>query len=65
MESKYKIQDLELLKVDVSYFRYGPFEICGLLQDEYSKLFAENEWPTLYPLIIPKGNFARIGGEQC
>ena len=43
MEIMYKIKNPMLLKADPLYSRYGPIGICGLLQDEYSKLFAEHE----------------------
>ena len=60
MESMYKIKDPKLLKAYPLYSRYKPIGICGLLQDEYSKLFAENEWPTLAPLI-PSTSEIKVG----
>ena len=60
MESMYKIKNPMLLKADHLYSRYGPIGICGLLQDEYSKLFAEHEWPALAP-IIPSNVEANAG----
>ena len=60
MESMYKIKNPMLLKADPLYSRYGHIGIYRLLQDEYSKLFAEHEWPALAPLI-PSNSEANAG----
>ena len=60
MESMYKIKDPKLLKSDSLYSRYRPIGIYGLLQDDYSMLFAEHEWPAL-ALPIPSTSEEKVG----
>ena len=57
LEDKYRLKDPRLLKEDDEYGEYGPIGICGILQEEYGRLFADKEWPALRP-TIPEGNLA-------
>ena len=47
MEDKYMLKDPGLLKKDPEYSKYGPVAICGLLQDEYGRLYKAKDWPAL------------------
>ena len=39
MEYKYALKDPALLKQDPLYPKYGPIGICGIIQEEYSRLY--------------------------
>ena len=43
MERRYMLKDPKLLRADPSYSLYGPIGVCGILQEEYRKLFSERE----------------------
>ena len=47
MEDKYALKDPALLKLDPLYSKYGPIGICGILQEEYSRLYKAKDWPAL------------------
>ena len=47
MEDKYMLKDPGLLKKDPLYSKYGPIAVCGILQEEYGRLYKEKDWPAL------------------
>ena len=47
MEDKYALKDPALLRQDPLYPKYGPIGICGILQEEYSRLYKAKDWPAL------------------
>ena len=59
MEAKYALKDPKLLKADSEYPTLGPFGLCGFIQEEYSALYSEEEWPAL-ATSIPSGNLTPI-----
>ena len=63
MEWKYALEYPNPFRVHANAPSYKPIEICGILQDNYSKLFADKEYTTLRETIY-EGNMGRLFKEN-
>ena len=55
MERRFRTKDPKLLRLDPSYSHYGPIGVCAILQEEYSKIFADKDWLDLAS-VLPHAN---------
>ena len=56
MELKYTLKYPKLLKADPEYSALGLIVLCGFIQEEYSTLFAEQEWSALVEALPSTNN---------
>ena len=53
---KSSLKDPKLLKAGPDYPTLGTIGLCGFIQEEYSILFAEEEWPALASALSAANN---------
>ena len=59
IERRHQLKDPTFFRTDPDCFIYGTIGVCGILQEEYRKLFSEREWSALRE-TIPQRNFANV-----
>ena len=67
MEDKYALKDPALLRQDPLYPKYGSIGICGILQEEYSRLYKAKDWPALSCDKVKEelqSNFTNVATEK-
>ena len=62
MERKFRTKDPKLLLLNPSCSRYGPIEVCAILQEVYSKIFADKYWLVLASNLICQTNLGIKSG---
>ena len=62
MERRFRTKDPKLLLLNPPCSRYGPIEVCAILQEVYSKIFADKYWLVLASNLICQTNLGIKSG---